>query len=400
MTKRKLESPPPLQGHVMIVDDEAANLDYLQNAIQQLNCKMSVFPNGQMALDAAREEPPDLILLDILMEGMNGYQVCEKIRGDDKLAPIPVIFLSGLTEKQSILKGFEAGAVDYITKPFFDAEVLARVKTHLALSKARAEIQNSYEQLQKQESMRDQLVHMIVHDMRSPLQGIFMGAEMIESELRQSGNNALADDVGPLLEAGRNLKDMISTLLDISRMEAGSMPVDLQDCDLRSIIDRALESLGALAREAPLHYAPPAEPVPVHCDAEITRRMVQNLVANAIQHTGNDRRILISIQKVQDAVTLLVRDSGPGIPPEDHQRIFEKFAIATDKGKRKQGGTGLGLSFCKLAAEAQKGEIGVESEIGKGSTFWFTLPAEASNLATTCETLSEKPEQTLDPTSR
>ena len=117
--------------------------------------------------------------------------------------------------------------------------------------------------------------------------------------------------------------------------------------------------------------------------------MVQNLVANAIQHTGNDRRILISIQKVQDAVTLLVRDSGPGIPPEDHQRIFEKFSSPTDKGKRKQGGTGLGLSFCKLAAKAQKGEIGVESEIGKGSTFWFTLPVEASNLATTCETLAE-----------
>ena len=372
------------QATIMVVDDTPANLQLLDQMLVKQGFRVKTFPVGRLVLRAAARTPPDLFLLDIMMPEMDGYEVCRRLKADPALREIPVLFISALADPADKINAFAVGGVDYVTKPFQEEEVFARIATHLRLHRQQIEIaaqkkavQQSYDQLQALEKQRDQLVHMIIHDMRSPLQGIFMGAEIIEAELRQSGNEALVEVVGPLLVAGRKLRDMISTLLDISRMEAGAMPVDLQDCDLRTIVDRALESLGALARGAPVQYTPPVEPASVRCDPEITRRMIQNLVANAIQHTDKDGHIQISIQTMPDTVTLIVRDSGPGIPPEDHQRIFEKFAIATDKGKRKQGSTGLGLPFCKLAADAQKGQIGVESEIGKGSTFWFTLPADS-----------------------
>jgi len=157
-------------------------------------------------------------------------------------------------------------------------------------------------------------------------------------------------------------------------MESHAMPLEIKACDLRKVIAKALASLGALVEDSTVLFEPPADRTDALCDPEIGRRVVANLVANAIQFTGHSGEVRIDLNRVPDGVRVTVCDTGPGIPPEHLKRIFDKFGQVEARKERKKYSTGLGLTFCKLAVEAQGGRIGVESEVGKGSTFWFILP--------------------------
>jgi signal transduction histidine kinase len=365
----------------MVIDDTPANLKLLEEMLQGQGFRVMQFPRGAMALWAAARNPPDLILLDIMMPEMDGFEVNRRLKADENLKDIPVLFISALAEPDQIIKAFSSGGLDYVTKPFQEEEVLARVKAHLALRRQQVRIEEQKRQLQEDhdrlrelEALRDNLVHMIVHDMRTPLMGILGYAELLLEELKKLGHAELAADAEQIMATGGSLRDMITTLLDISRMESKEMPLEQEACDLREIVANAMASLGALVNDSTVLFDPPADAMTAICDPEICRRVVANLVDNAIKFAGRSGEVRIALNRVPAGVSVTVRDTGPGIPPEYHKRIFEKFGQVAAKKEGRKYTTGLGLTFCHLAVEAQGGRIGVDSEVGKGSSFWFILP--------------------------
>ena len=362
------------KGNVLVVDDTSANLRLLSGMLKDEGYVVRPVPSGKLALRAAESSPPDLILLDINMPEMDGYQVCQRLKADDGLRDIPVIFISALSETMDKVKAFSVGGVDYITKPFQFEEVQARVQTHLALRQKERQLQESYDELRRLEEVRDSLVHMIVHDLRSPLTGMYGYLElfqMLEAEnLTENGTKYLqqiADSTDTLIE-------MVSSLLDVNKMESGEMQLNPESCDLRVLVGEVLEKLGGLKGGRELSLEPLDSPATLVCDPELVRRTVQNLVGNSLKFTPADGSVRVRVEPTGGKVRVSVIDTGPGIPPEYQAKIFEKFGQVELREQRQKHSTGLGLAFCKLAVETHGGEIGVDSEVGKGSTFWFELP--------------------------
>ena len=360
---------------VMFVDDEPENLKILEACFSPTHYRMRFFTSGEQALLAAQDEPPDVVLLDIRMPGMDGYEVCRRFKADERLRAIPILFLSALTSTEEITKGFDLGAVDYITKPFREAEALARVRNHLALSQAYAQLAEQHTCLQELERQRDTYVHMLVHDMRSPLLAMLCHLQALDS----CGSQKLSDDdvtsLHVAIHSARMLSRMVSTVVDLSRMEHAQLILKCQTVLVASLFRSAREQV---VYPCSVHRVKEeiTEGCPaVHCDSELSVRMVANLLANAVKYAPEDSDIVMGAEPDSHGqVRLWIKDHGSGIPLEDQKNVFEKFQIALNV--RHTGGTssGLGLAFCKLAAEAQDGTIGLESEPGSGSLFWFTLP--------------------------
>ncbi len=362
--------------NVIVVDDTPANLQLLTGMLKERGYKVRPVPSGKLALQAAKNDPPDLILLDIMMPEMDGYEVCERLKADEKLREISVIFISALNETMDKVKAFGVGGVDYVTKPFQFEEVAARVSTHLELQRQRHKLKENYEQLRRLEELRDNLVHMVVHDLRNPLTGI---SGFLDLTLALEKETLTEDGLEYLQTAKRSTTaviDMVSAVLDVSKMEAGEMKLHLVECDLVRIAADLMSGMESLkeAREMILD-APPA-PVTVVADKDLILRVIQNLLGNALKFTPSDGWIRLGIEPDENRVCVRVWDNGPGIPPEYRERIFEKFGQVEAHANRQKHSTGLGLTFCKLAVEAHGGSVGVESEVDKGSTFWFVLPKD------------------------
>jgi len=360
------------RGSILVVDDTPANLRLLTGMLKEQGYQTRPALNGRLALQAARKDPPDLILLDINMPQMNGYEVCRELKADEQLAPIPVIFISALDETADKLEAFSVGGVDYITKPFQFTEVQARVDAHLRLRRFQLEVEENYRQLKELEELRDGLTHMIVHDLRSPLAGILMGLQLSQ---RADSDEERSEDVDRAIQAAKRMMDMVTALLDVNRMETGEMPLERAEHDIREIVQEALDSLSGLTKERDVETELPDHPVTAAVDREIVRRILANLVSNAIRFTPEQGSIRVRVAKDNGSVRVEIQDSGRGIPEEFREKIFEKFGQVEARQESQIHSTGLGLTFCKLAAEAHGGEIGVDSEVGNGSTFWFTLPA-------------------------
>jgi len=370
---------------IMVVDDVPANVRLLGGILRTQGYRVRECLNGCAALAAAADQPPDLILLDIMMPEMNGYAVCERLKADEKLASIPVIFLSSLSDAPDKVQAFSAGGVDYITKPFQIDEVQARVETHLKIRRLQVELETknrklieSNERLQELEALRDSLVHMIIHDLRNPLTAISTFAYLLETAERENLSAKGLAYVGHIVQSTDCLIEMSSSMLDVSKMESGQMQLNLAACDLGAIAREIVSRLEALKGERQIALALPEQPVFVRGDAQLFSRLVQNLVGNALKFvpvaTG---RVDIALTSEGGRVRCAVRDNGPGILPEHQEKVFDKFWQGTAREQGYKYSSGLGLTFCKMVVEAHGGRIGVESEVGVGSTFWFELPQDS-----------------------
>lgn len=355
-----MSAQQPSAQNILIVDDTPANVLLLVRMLAERGYKTRPVSSGKLALEAARTELPDLILLDIGMPEMNGYEVCEQLKADAALRDIPVIFVSALNETIDKVKAFRVGGVDYVTKPFQFEEVYARIQTHL--------------QLRRLEKLRDDLTHMVIHDLRNPLSVIFVFLDTLEYQEAKHLSADARKMVTFARRSAEDLRNMISSILDVSKMEAGEMKLQREPCDLGAIISAALAAMQPLPGSRTITLDAPESAPAVAADVGLIRRVLQNLLSNALKYTPDGGNVRIVVTPSPSEVRVAVIDTGPGIDPGHHQRIFEKFGQVEDHNNRV--GTGLGLTFCKLAVEAHGGRIGVESEVGKGSTFWFTLPKQ------------------------
>ncbi len=362
---------PTTPPSILVVDDTPANLQLLVELLSERGYRVRPVPSGELALRAVQASRPDLILLDINMPGLSGYDVCRRLKSDAATHDIPVIFLSALNEPSVKVLAFQCGGVDYVTKPFQVDEIAARVNTHLEIRNQRARLHEQNRKLREAEDLRDSLVHMIVHDMRSPLLGISLNLELL------SETPEFSADTRKMISDARlctqMLVHMAEQMLDVSRLESGSMPLELGPVDLGSLVSDAL--LGARPAAGTRKLVQLGEPgMRATCDAALLRRVVANLLANAIKFTRPEGSITVRVLRETDAVRVEVQDDGAGIPKEAQARIFEKFGQTSAKDARR--GHGLGLAFVRMAIEAHRGAVGVWSELGQGSTFWFTLPCQ------------------------
>jgi len=348
----------PPAPNILIVDDTPANLLLLVRMLTERGYKPQPVLSGKLALEAARAEPPDLILLDITMPEMNGYELCAQLKADAALKEIPVIFISALNETIDKVKAFRVGAVDYVTKPFQFEEVYARVQTHL--------------QLRRLEKLRDDLTHMVIHDLTSPLSVIFYCLDLMKYDEAANLSASTEKFVALARHSAEELNNMIRSILDVNKIGAGEMKLRHEPCELDSLIRGVLAAPQPLPENRTVTFDLPEASLTVAADFGLIRRVLQNLISNALRYTPAGGNVRIVVTPSSSEIRIAIADAGPGIAPENHQRIFEKFGQVEDSNHRL--GTGLGLTFCKLAVEAHGGRIGVESEVGKGCTFWFALP--------------------------
>lgn len=360
---------------VMIVDDIPENLQILQTMLHDEGYRVRAFRHGEAALDGARRVAPDLMLLDIMMPGMDGYELCRKVKDEPALTDVPVIFLSARTDSDAKVRAFAEGGVDYITKPFAAEEVLARVRTHLLLRRQKQGLADAYQALQVLEEQRDQLVHMTIHDLRSPLTAVysilqsFFRGEIPHEESRETALEGV--------RATRRAIDLITLVLDVRRLEDGALPLSLAPVDLGELLRSTVHELRHLVGRRTLVEVVPETPLHARCDESLLRRVIQNMLDNAVRHTDREQgRIEVEVTETEHQgrreVMVCIRDNGPGVPREHQQSIFGKY------GQVKSGDhtSGLGLAFCKMVVDAHGGRIGVESDgaAGRGSTFWWTIP--------------------------
>ena len=244
-------------------------------------------------------------------------------------------------------------------------------------SRLLVQLNENYQKLKNLEALRDNLTHMIVHDMRNPLQAILSSAQLLEMAYEPAEGKKTRTNINNIVSQAKLLATMINSLLDVSRLESGLLPLDKKVYDLVFLGKEVVEEIIPLAANDQILLDEPGCESFVECDRDIIKRVVVNLLANAIKFSAKDDKIHIIFSRDDSYARLMIIDSGPGIAPEYHEKIFEKFWQVDSNKHQQMHSSGLGLTFCKLAIEAHGGTIGVESELGKGAKFWFQLPVAA-----------------------
>ena len=366
----------PRPGRVLVVDDEERNRRLLNDILAVEGYDVVEAADGQEALDIVRDRAPDVILLDVMMPKIDGYEVCRTLKQAPETSPVPVLMVTALHDREDLLQGIRAGADDFLSKPVDGREIQLRVRNAVRTRQMHDEIQESYRRLRNLEGLRDKLTHMIVHDMRSPLMIMDIGLQCLEEDVGERIDEEARDNLTRVRAELHRLLEMANAMLDVSRLEQHQVPLRLQPGDLGALARNVAVQTRPLYRARRIEVEIEPDLPGIAYDGELVERVFVNLVSNAIRHTQEEGSIRIHVGRSNGAARVEVADDGIGIPPADHQRIFEKFG-QVDREKAKYS-TGLGLSFCKLAVESHGGAIGVESEEGQGSRFWFTLPLQAA----------------------
>jgi signal transduction histidine kinase len=371
------------QAAILVVDDDADNRNVLTRGLTAQGHAVVEAEDGRQALDAIQAGSFDLVLLDIMMPEMDGFEVLRRLKSDALHKHIPIIMVSAAGELDAAVRCIELGADDYLPKPF--DRTLLKARTGACLERKRAhdretrftaELQESYRRLQEVERMRDDLTHMMVHDLRTPLTSVITGMQTLPVV---GDLNETQQEVARIATSGgETLLGMINDLLDVQKMESGEMQLDYADVSPAELVASAVGQVASLAESAGLsidqHVR--SDLPTVRGDADLFRRTLVNLLGNAIKFSPEGGTVTVAAEQTPDAGSLEFRvtDTGEGIPLEAFDRIFEKFGQVETRRKGRAMSTGLGLTFCKLAVEAHGGSIAVESALGRGSVFFITVP--------------------------
>ncbi len=369
------ETKIPALDKILIVDDIPENLQMLSALVKASGYSPRPVLSGAEALETALRNPPDLILLDINMPDIDGYEVCRFLKDEPLLRDIPVMFVSAYNQPLDKVKAFKVGGVDYINKPFQFEEVQARIRTHLELRRQKLRAEEDYKQLRQLETLRDSLVHMLVHDLRTPLAGLLLFLELIAKDAESVLSTRLVEEVRQAVSAGRRLSMLVSSMLDVSKLENGAMVLKKEPCQVSREIMQILGDFRYLFRDRKVAVELPSGMISIQADKELFSRIIQNLLGNALKYTSEKGEVNIKATRQGDDLQISIADNGPGIPEDCREKIFEKYAQLELKEESKiQSSNGLGLTFCKMAVEAHGGKIGTQPRPGGGSIFWVKLP--------------------------
>jgi len=355
---------------ILIVDDVPGNLVILNDILESNGFKVRPVLNGTMALQVAAKEKPDLILLDIMMPDMDGFEVCRRFKENEQLQDIPIIFISALTDTVDIVKAFNSGGVDYISKPFRAQEVVARVSTHITLQQQKRE-------LQELNAAKDKFFTIIAHDLRGPFNGFLGLTQIMAEEISTLTTDEIQKIALDLNSSASKLFQLLKNLLNWSRMQQGLVQFIPEKFDLQTIINKIIGLHQDAARMKGIEILNTiSDSQMVFADINLFQTVIRNLLSNAIKFTNKDGNIIISAnQNDEGQFQISIKDSGIGISPEMVSNLFRIDVRTGRKGTEGELSTGLGLLLCKEFIEKHGGNIWVESEEGKGSNFFFTIPS-------------------------
>lgn len=382
----------PSPSTVLIVDDTPANVRVLAEYLDGHGFNVTVAQDGEEGLERARFGRPDLVLLDAMMPGWDGFETCRRLKADPATSAIPVIFMTALSEVGDKVRAYEAGGVDYITKPFHAEEVLARVNTHLALRNMQRQLQERNDALQREVRERERaeqvlaersrelarsnaelerMAYIASHDLQEPLRMVASYVQLLERRYMGQLDADAHEFIGFAVDGARRMQALIDDLLTISRVDTKGRP--LQRVELGEALDAALRSLRIAIDERNAKVQ--ADPLPaVLGDAAQLTQVFQNLLSNAVKFCqASAPRVEISARRDGAQWRICVRDNGIGVPEEHRERIFGMFQRL--HGRREYAGTGIGLAICQKIVERHGGSIRVEAAQGGGSVFIFTLQA-------------------------
>ena len=369
--------------NILIVDDIPANLKVLGDILKGDGYKVRPVPNGMLALQVAEKEKPDLILLDIMMPDMDGYEVCRRLKENKDLSGIPVIFISALNETDDIVKALTSGGADYITKPFKAEEVKARVATHL-------KIYHQSKELIELNANKDKFFSIIAHDLRGPLGG-FMGlTEMMAGDVQYFTDHEKKNLLLDLSRSARNIFNLLENLLEWSQMKRGNTTFEPQILILRDVVSDCVKIVTETARKKSINII---VNIPVRsevfADTNMLQTVMRNLISNAIKFTRRGGKITVSAKPATfGKVEISVKDTGIGIKPEMIENLFRPDVSSNRKGTEDEASTGLGLLLCKEFIDKHGGKIWVESNPEgipgeQGSIFYFTIQGNIELVAET-----------------
>jgi two-component system sensor histidine kinase/response regulator len=355
---------------VLVVDDSAQNRLVATGHLEHAGYEVVAVASGEAALGYLNDHAVDLVVLDVLMPGLGGFETCRRIRAAPTLAQTPVLFLTALGDRETTEPALQAGGDDLLPKPFNRTELLLRVRSLIRQHRAARELREAArvlaeqnEQLRRLEHDKRRIAELVVHDLKGPLGAILGNMEIVRDyELPPD----VAESIGDTVVAVRQLERTVANLLDVSRSEEAAMAPRLVAVDLREVIDEVIASLRSYGKWTNVTLVAHVEVDAMTADRELVRRILQNLVHNAIKHSPQDSTATVRAIADGDGVRLEVSDAGRGVADEDTARIF-------DRGVSLGGSHGLGLAFCRLATEAHGGQIWVERR-PPGTTFCVRIP--------------------------
>jgi len=370
-----MELTNPQKSTILVVDDTPTNLSVLLDYLNQSGFKTLIAQDGEGALEQADFARPDIILLDIMMPGIDGFETCKQLKANDATKEIPIIFMTALSETVDKVKGFQYGAVDYITKPFQQEEVLMRITTHLTIQHQKKALNDLNQELIASNATKDKFFSIIAHDMRSAFTPMVGYSDLL---IRAAGEV----DNSKLLKYAKNMQMMIDNahklfknLLDWARIQRGAMAYKPNHFDLFSIGMANIAFLMNTASQKKIALKLEIEKKTLcFADNNMVDTILRNLMSNAIKFTREGGTVTLTSEIVDnDWVEIRIIDNGVGIAPENQEKLFTIDNKHKSPGTAGEQGTGLGLILCKELVEKNGGKIWVTSKKDAGSCFWFTL---------------------------
>jgi two-component system, sensor histidine kinase and response regulator len=361
-TENKIES------RVLIVDDNPQNIQVLGNILRENGYKISVAMNGKDALNFVNKTIPDLILLDIMMPEMDGYETCKLLKENETTKEIPVIFLTAKVETDDIVKGFSVGGVDYITKPFRKEELLARVRTHLKLKHTEIELRELIR-------MKDKLFSIIGHDLRGPLGSLMMVMDTVIDPDSKHSDADIKKYLVMMKDSSKSAFNLLENLLNWARSQQKLVQFNPSVNNLTDIIEDNLKVLNSTAVNKSISIKHNLDPqIKAYFDKDSISTVIRNLLSNSLKFTDINGEINISAQTNENEIQVQIKDNGVGMSNEKLGSLFKKDQNISTRGTKGEKGAGLGLLLCKDFVEGNNGKIRVESEPGNGTAFFITLP--------------------------
>lgn len=368
----------PSEYKILIVDDVMSNVLLLKVLLTNEKFAIATASNGRQALEQVEKENPDLVLLDVMMPDMSGFEVAQHLKSNPNTADIPIIFLTALNSTADIVKGFQVGANDFISKPFNKEELIIRVTHQISLVAAKRLILSKTEELQRTIAGRDKLYSVIAHDLRSPMGSIKMVLNMLILNLPSEKIGAEMYEL--LTMANQTTEDVFSlldNLLKWTKSQIGKLNVVYQDVDLVEVTDGVIEifSMVASLKKIRIREMKP-EKMMVNADIDMLKTVVRNLLSNAIKFSKENSEVLVKMEEVDGMAVVSVQDYGCGISQEGQKKLLHTDTHFSTFGTNNEEGSGLGLLLCKDFVVKNGGKLWFTSKEGEGSIFSFSIPVK------------------------
>jgi two-component system sensor histidine kinase/response regulator len=361
---------------ILVVDDDRMNIVILAGILQTEGYVIREADSGEKALEIYEEFRPDLVLLDVVMAGIDGFTTCRELHNQYGESTAPIIFITAKNESDDVVEGFNAGGVDYLLKPFHRKEALARIRTQLHNRQLVEQQKSLVEELKKANSAKNKFLGMAAHDLRNPLASIRGLAEF----LRDGTVGVLTPDqldlVGTIHETSQSMLTQVNELLDVATIEAGELRLQRESHDLGDLVAKSvyLNNINAARKNTRIFFEAPAESMRGSIDAQKIRQVMDNLLSNAVKYSPPGSEVHVRLSGDSPACKISVQDRGPGIPDNERHRLFKDFGVLSVRPTGGEKSTGLGLAICRKIVEAHRGAITATNLPGGGCEFSILLP--------------------------